>query len=305
MIEIQRIQTFLCAAESLSLSEAAKQLHLTQPAISYQIKSLEQELGVKLFFRTNMGLKLTEDGELLLPWARRLLHDMDDLKEMMSPIEGEFNGELRIMCSTSAGRYVLPKLAARFCLRYPKIKVRILSCMPENLAIRLLEGETDLGVVGREIDDKGLEFQQFFTDTIHLVVPAGHPWANKKSIEPAEVVREPLILREESSGTRWITLAELSKFDISLEDLNVFLEIGNPEGILEAIAAGYGISFISDMATRHLRNLGKIAIVPIEGVDIQRTIYMVRKRISSPHRPRDVLWSFIHAPENRDLLQGL
>jgi DNA-binding transcriptional LysR family regulator len=97
-------------------------------------------------------------------------------------------------------------------------------------------------------------------------------------------------------------LAELSKFDISLEDLNVFLEIGSAEGIMEAIASGYGVSFVSEVASKNLRELGRVVSVPVDGLNIERTIYMVRKRISAPHRPRDVFWNFIHAPENSDLL---
>jgi DNA-binding transcriptional LysR family regulator len=302
VIDIQKIETFLCAAENTSLSEAAKQLHLTQPAVSYQIKLLEQELKVKLFTRSNTGLKLTESGELLLPWARRLLHDINDLKDMMSSAEDVFAGELRIMCSTSIGKYLLPQLAARFCLRYPKIKARILACGPERTALRLLEGEAHLGIVSRETNDKGVESQEFFHDRIDLVVPANHRWAGRSSIEPAEIVREPLFLREDTSGTRWVTLTELSKFDISLEDLNIFLEIGSAEGIMEAISNGYGISFVSGLASKHLRDLGRAVIVPVDGLNIKRTTYMVRKRISAPHRPRDVFWSFIHAPENLDLL---
>ena len=302
MVDIQKIQTFLCAAETSSLSEAAKQLHLTQPAVSHQIKLLEQELGTKLFIRSSIGLKMTEAGELLMPWARRLLHDMDDLKDMMSSTEEVFAGELRIMCSTCVGKYLLPQLTARFCLRYPKIKARILACGPERTALRLLEGEAHLGVVSREANDKGVESQEFFRDKIELVVPANHRWAGRSSIEPADIIREPLLLREETAGTRWVMLTELSKFDISLEDLNVFLEIGSAEGIMEAISNGYGVSFVSELASKNLRELGRVVSVPVDGLNIKRTIYMARKRISAPHRPRDVFWNFIHAPENSDLL---
>jgi DNA-binding transcriptional LysR family regulator len=301
MIDIQKIQTFLCAAETTSLSEAAKHLHLTQPAVSHQIKLLEQELATKLFVRSNTGLKMTAAGELLIPWARRLLHDMDDLEDIMSSTEEVFAGELRIMCSTCVGKYILPQLAARFCLRYPKIKARILACTPEKATPWLLEGEAHLGIVSKEADNKGLESQEFFRDKIELIVPAEHRWAKRSFIEPADIVTEPLLLREEVSGTRWVMLTELSKFDISLEDLNIFLEIGSAEGIMEAIANGYGVSFVSELASRHLKELGRVVSVPVEGLNMQRTIYMVRKRISSTHRPRDVFWSFIHAPENSDL----
>lgn len=302
MVDVQKIQTFLYAAETSSLSEAAKQLHLTQPAVSHQIKSLERELGVTLFTRNNTGLKITEAGELLLPWARRLLHDMNDLKDMMQSTQEVVGGELRIMCSTSVGKYLLPQLTARFCLRYPKIKVRILACGAERTVLKLLEGEAHLGVISMEANDKGVESQEFFHDAIHLVVPSNHRWVTRSSIEPSELIQEPILLREATSGTRWVMLTELSKFDISLEDLNVFVEIGSAEGVMEAVSAGYGVSFVSELASKYLRELGRVATIPVKGLNMQRTIYMARKRISAPHRPRDVFWSFIHATENSDLL---
>ena len=103
MVDIQKIETFLRAAENSSLSEAAKQLHLSQPTVSHHIKTLEQELDVTLFHRSNTGLQLTEAGRLLLPWARRLMHDTNDLKEMMSSLQGDIVGELRIACSMCSG----------------------------------------------------------------------------------------------------------------------------------------------------------------------------------------------------------
>jgi DNA-binding transcriptional LysR family regulator len=106
MVDINKIGTFLCAAETLNFSEAAKQLHLSQPTVSHHIKMLEQEMGVVLFMRTNIGLELTEAGRVLLPWARRLLHDTNNMQAMMSSIQEDVVGELRISCSTTAGKYV-------------------------------------------------------------------------------------------------------------------------------------------------------------------------------------------------------
>lgn len=302
MIDLQRVETFLCAADKLSISEAAKQLHLSQPTVSHQIKLLEQELGNTLFVRSNTGLQLTEAGRLLLPWARRLLHDTNDLKDMMSSLSREIAGELRISCSTTAGKYILPQLAGRFCLRYPGIKTRILACGPEHAALNLLEGEAHIGVVSSEINDSSLESQKFFRDTITLIVPSNHHWASRSSIEPSEILGEPLILREETSGTRRVMLTEFAKHDISLDDLKIFMEIGNAEAIVGTVAAGYGVAFVSTMAASYLREKGRIVELSVDGMTLQRTIYMVRRRISTPHRPRDVFWGFIHAPENADLL---
>lgn len=303
MIDIQKIETFLAAAENLSLSETAKQLHLSQPAVSHQIKSLEQELNVTLFKRSNIGLQLTEAGRLMLPWARRLLHDTRNLREMMSSLNDEIVGELRIACSTTAGKYILPQMAARFCQQYPGIKVRILACGPEQATLDLLEGEAHLGVVSSEIDDPSLESQEFFRDTITLIVAANHRWALRKSIEPSELLEEKMIMREGTSGTRWVVLTELAKHDISLEDLDVSMELGNAEAIVRTVAAGYGISFVSSLASACPLERGNVIDLPVSGLDLERKVYMVRKRISEPHRPRDVFWSFIHDPSNADLLQ--
>ena len=302
MVDIPKIETFLCAAENSSLSEAAKQLHLSQPTVSHHIKSLEQELDATLFHRSNVGLQLTEAGRMLLPWARRLLHDTNDLRKMMSSLQEDILGELRIACSTTAGKYILPQMAARFSQQYPGIHVRILACGPEQTTINLLDGEAHLGVVSTEVDDTNLESQQFFRDVITLIVPSNHRWAFRKIIEPSEILEEPIIMREESAGTRRVVLAELAKHDISLDDLNVFMELGNAEAIVRTVAAGYGISFASSLASACPMERGNVTDINLDGMTLQRNVYMVRKRISSPHRPRDVFWSFIHDPANADLL---
>ncbi|HUH96353.1 MAG TPA: LysR family transcriptional regulator [Anaerolineales bacterium] len=302
MIDLQKIETFLCAAEKLNISEAAKQLHLSQPTVSHQIKLLEQELGATLFIRSSTGLQLTEAGQLLLPWARRLLNDSSNLQAMMSSLQ-DVAGELRIACSTTAGKYILPQLAARFRLRYPGIQVRIPACAPEKVALDLLAGEAHLGVLSREVGDPNLEIQEFFHDTIQLIVPANHRWAARQSLEPSELLEEPMIMREPTSGTRRVALEELAKNDISLEDLNVFMELGNAEAIVRTVADGYGVAFVSELAAAYPLERGNVVAIPVQGLTLLRTIYMARKRIGDPYRPRDAFWSFVHAPENADLLR--
>jgi DNA-binding transcriptional LysR family regulator len=303
MVDINKIETFLRAAETLNFSETAKQLHISQPTVSHHIKILEQDLGVIIFTRTNTGLLLTEAGRLLLPWARRLMHDTNDMQAMMAALKDDIVGELRITCSTTAGKYVLPQMGARFCQRFPGVKVRILACTPEDVTLNLLEGEAHIGVISREILDAGLESQKFFRDTITLIVPAGHRWAFRKVIEPGELLEEPLILREQTSGTRRVVISELAKYDISLDDLNIFMELGNAEAIVRTVAAGYGIAFVSNLASACPLERGNVVDLQVEGMNLIRTIYMARKAQSSPHRPRDAFWSFIHAPENADLIR--
>ncbi len=302
MIDLQKIETFLCAAEKLNISEAAKRLHLSQPTVSHQIKMLEQELGATLFIRSSTGLQLTEAGQLLLPWARQLLHDTANLQAIMSSLH-QVAGELRIACSTTAGKYILPQLAARFRLRYPGIQVRIPACAPEKITLDLLDGDAHLGVLSREVGDPNLEIQEFFRDTITLIVPANHRWSLRSSIEPSELLEEPVIMREPTSGTRQVVLEELAKHDISLEDLNIFIELGNAEAIVRTVADGYGVAFASEIAAAYPLERGNLVAIPIEGLALQRTIYMARKRVGDSYRPRDTFWSFVHAPENEDLLR--
>ncbi len=302
MVDLQKIETFLAAAQNLNFSETAKQLHLSQPTVSHHIKTLEEDLGAALFERTGTGLRLTEAGRLLLPWARRLLHDSADLQSMMSSLR-DAAGELRIACSTTAGKYVLPQLAARFRQRYPGIQVSIPACGPEQVSLNLLDGDAHLGVLSREVHDPSLEIQEFFRDRIILIAPAAHAWAGRSSIEPSEILGEPVIMREPASGTRSVVMEELAKHDISLEDLNIFMEVGNAEAIVRTVAAGYGIGFVSELAADYALERGSILDVTVDGLSLRRTIFMARKRLSESYRPRDAFWSFVHAPENADLLQ--
>jgi DNA-binding transcriptional LysR family regulator len=302
MIDLIKIETFLRAAETLSFSETAKQLHMSQPSVSHQIKTLEQELGVTLFERGGTGLRLTEAGRILLPWARRLLHDSKSIQEMLSSLEEEVVGDLHIACSTTAGKYILPQLAARFRQRYPGIQISIPACASEQVTLNLLEGKAHLGVISREVEEPEIEVQEFFHDRISLIVPANHRWALRTSIEPAELLEEPIIMREPTSGTRRVVLEELAKHDISLDDLNIFMELGNAEAIVRTVATGYGIGFVSTLAASYPLERGNVIDIPVDGLNLERTIYMVRKGLGEPNRSRDTFWSFVHAPENADLL---
>jgi DNA-binding transcriptional LysR family regulator len=302
-MDYQHLETFLRAAENLSFSEAAKQLHITQPTISRHIKLLETELGVELFDRGAAKLQLTEAGRSLLPWARKLIQDSNELQEMASSLQSGVGGHLRIACSTTAGKYILPQLAARFCRRHPGVRVSILACTPERAIPELMEGDANLAVVSFEPTDDGLDRQVFIEDLITLIVPANHPLAFRRAIEPEELLSEGIIIRESTSGTRRVMLTELAKFDISLDDLNIFLEIGNAEAIVRTVAAGYGVSFVSTLASACPLDRGNVVDIQVRGLNLRRTIYMVRNRREVSNRAQEAFWSFVHDESNIDLLR--
>ncbi len=303
MIDLTKLEVFLYAAEHLSFSEAARRIQVSQPTVSHHIKTLERELGVELFERTGRGLRLTEGGRLLMPWARKVVRDSIELQEMMATLQDGVAGSLRIACSTTAGKYVLPQLAARFSRRHPGVRVTVLRCAPAQVVSNMLGDEANLGVVSREVQDETMEQQEFFEDSISLIVPMGHPFALRRQIQPEEIIGEPIIMREPSSGARRVVLSELAKHDISLGDLNVFMEVGNAEAIVRTVAAGYGISFVSTLATACPLERGNVVNVNVKGLNLQRKIYMLRKRLEEPHRPLEAFWSFVHDPSNKDLLQ--
>ena len=302
-MDFQRLETFLVAAERLSFSEAAKQLHITQPTISRHIKLLETELGVELFDRGGSRLQLTEAGRSLLPWARKLIQDSNELHEIASSLQSGFIGHLRIACSTTAGKYILPQLAARFCKLHPGVRASILACTTDSAIPQLLAGEANLAVVSYEPTDDSLERQEFIEDLITLIVPSHHPLAFRRTIEPEDLLQENMIVRESSSGTRRVMLTELAKFDISLDDLNVFLELGNAEAIVRTVSAGYGVSFVSTLASACPLDRGNVVDIQVHGLDLRRTIYMVRNRLDSSNRAQEAFWSFVHDESNIDLLR--
>ncbi len=303
MIDLLKVEAFVYVAENLSFSEAARQMHLSQPTISHHVKMLEHEFGVELFDRSGPGLHLTEAGRLLLPWARKLIRESIEMQGMMASLQDKIVGHLRIACSTTSGKYILPQLAARFHERYPWVKITILSCTSENVVPRLLEEEANIGVLSREAFEEGLESQEFFTDHIIFIVPPNHPWVMRRPVEPTDLIGAPLLIREPTSGTRRVLFTELGKHDIHLDNLNIFLEIGNAEAIVETVAAGFGVAFVSRLAVANALQTRRVIEIPVVGLDLQRKIYMVRRAMEAPNRAQEVFWGFVHDPSNMDLIR--
>jgi DNA-binding transcriptional LysR family regulator len=303
MIDLAKLQTFLHVAQSMSFSEAAAQLHLTQPTISHHIKMLERDLGVELFDRSGGGLRLTEAGSLLLPRARRLVREVFEIQQMMESLSNKIVGQLRIACSTTTGKYVLPQFAARFHDQHPGVNISILRCTSPLVVPQLLREEADLGVVSYDACGDGMECQEFFNDHIILIVPAHHPWASRQSIDPSELLETSMIIREPTSGTYRAMLAELGKHSITLDDMNICLEVGNSEAIVKAVEADFGVSFVSRLAAEWALEKGTVAEVPVAGFDLRRKVYLIRAEVHEPHRAVDAFWGFVHDPANADLLR--
>ena len=301
MLDLNKLNVFLHAAGSLNFSQTAQCLHISQPTVSKYIKELEQEFRVPLFDRAGGRPQLTNAGKTLLPRARQLVHQSLDLEELMSSLNTEIVGQLKIACSTTAGKYILPQLAARFRRHHPGVHIYIMACSQEQVTLRLLESEADLGVVSMEVGSEHLDCQGFFSDHIVLVVPAHHPWAKREFIEPAELLETPIILREPTSGTRRAMLSELATYDITLDDLDILMEVGNAEAIVAAVSSGLGVSFVSRRATAFALAWGTVAEVPVAGIELHWKLCMARYSLAAHSRVQEAFWGFIHDSANSDL----
>ena len=189
----------------------------------------------------------------------------------------------------------MPKIPGHPC-EHPS--VHIWRCCPTFIG-----NEANLGVVSSEIQDENIEYQEFFVDSVSLIVPHDHPWAMRRVISPEELLNEPLIIREASSGTRRMLLSQLAKFDIGIDDLNIFMELGSAEAIVRTVATGYGISFVSSLASACPLERGNVVDVRVQGFNMHRKVYMIRKRLEVHHRAQEVFWGFVHSPVNIDVIK--
>jgi DNA-binding transcriptional LysR family regulator len=293
MLNLSEIQVFAVAAETGNFSEAARRLHLSQPAVSQQIRSLENYLGVELFLRSGRGVALTDAGEVLLLLARELLDLSRRIEETMQSLEGQVAGHLVIGCTTTAGKYMLPLLAAAFSKRYPNVQVTIEMCNCASIVDPLLAQEVHLGISSTKIVHRDMECQPFFNDRVILVVPADHPFASRSSVSPIELLDQPFILREEGSSTCQIVQDGLAGQGLGLDQLQVVMVVGNAEAIEIAVEHELGMAFISRLAARHGLELGRLVEVPVEGLRLERPLYVVRNSRCAKTPAQIRFWDFV------------
>jgi len=292
-LNLKDLSVFIAATEYNSFSLAAKYLHMSQPAVSQAVGRLEGEFGLPLFERQGRGLRLTDAGQALRPMASELLANAIRLEETMHSLQGVVVGEMRIGCSTASGKYRLPGLIASFQKQYPQVRVNVLVSSRQGVLNRLLDGSVAFSVVSKKLEHNALECQPFFTDDVILIVAADHPWARTRRIYPDDLLEEPMILREESAGTREVLMDALRRFDISPDMLNVVMELGNAEAIEMAVEEGIGIAFVSRLAASRGLDLGRVVEVEVEGMVMRREIMIMRNRIIPATRSQTAFWEFL------------
>jgi DNA-binding transcriptional LysR family regulator len=271
---------------------------LSQPAVSQQIRDLERSLGVTLFERRGRGLLLTPAGLALQRLAAPVVRGVRRVAVEMSAYQGMAQGILRIGATATPGVYLLPHALGRFSQRYPGVQTSLAVTTAENLAHLLQEGELDLVTTEQELPLsrlRGFEQTVLLEDEVVLIAPPRHPWAVRDFIQPAELAEQGLILRQKSSRTRQLIIERLSQAGVDPEALRVRFELGHSEAIVHAVLAGLGVGFVSRFAVATERHAGLVRVIPIEGVEIRRAIWLVR-----PVHER----TFVHQERFCELLGG-
>jgi DNA-binding transcriptional LysR family regulator len=290
-MDTRQLQAFCAVVEKKSFSQAAEKLGVTQPAVSLQVRSLEQRLGQTLLDRSGRRVEPTEAGRRLYRSAQRLLALEEQLFEEVAAGEGALAGTLAIGASTGPGAHLVPILLCEFQRAHPELSVSLSIWDTQTVIDRVAERDLELGVVGALRRHRSLEFEPLVRDQIVLAVPPGHRAAGG-TLTVEELRAETLIVMQEGAGVRQVVEEELRRAGLRLRGVEPKLELGLQESVKSAVAAGYGVAFISRTAIEGELAARTLAAAAVEGVEPARQIYTVRTRGRAPTRAVEAFLAF-------------
>jgi DNA-binding transcriptional LysR family regulator len=291
-MDTRQLAAFCAVVERKSFSQAAELLGISQPAVSLQIRSLEQRLGTQLLDRSGRRVEPTEAGMRLYRGSQRLLALEEQLLEDVSSGDGgPLRGTLELGASSGPGETVLPVLLCEFQRQHPEVRVALSVFDTQTVVDLVARRELELGVVGASRRHRGVVFEPFFRDEVILVCPPGHRFAGR-TITLDDLRSEPLILMQEGAGVRQVIEDEVRRAGVRLRDLDVRLELGLKESVRIAVRAGYGVTFISRTSVEADLEAGTIAEARVEGLEPAREISLVRAARRRATRVADAFVAF-------------
>jgi DNA-binding transcriptional LysR family regulator len=274
-LENFRLKVFRSVCEHLSFRRAGEELHLSQPAVTQQIKALEEELGARLLDRTGGRVVLTPAGRLLKQRAGEMAALAARTQEELASLNGEHSGTLSAGASTSIAQYVLPRMLGAFQKAHPQVKLQIRSGNTEEVVEWLIEGRIAIGLIEGPALRKDVRTEPFMEDELVLLFPANHPWSRSGELSIDDLRGAPFLLRERGSGTRRVLEAALEKAGLKARELEVVMELDSSEAIISSVESGLGIGFVTRAAVLPRLPLGRIATARIRGLRISRNFSFV------------------------------
>lgn len=292
------LKVFITVADKKNFSKAAKALNLTQPAISFQIQTLEQYYQTMLFDRVNRHVKLTEAGELLLEYALSMNDLQSQLERKMQQLTGHVKGTLMIGASRTVGEYIMPYIICAFKNEYTDVDITLEIYNTKHVEELVLSNHLDVGLVESQVKHDELMFQSILEDELVIVVPITHPWVEREEVTLDELAGEPFIIREPGSGSRLVFEQALIDAEFDVESLNIIMEIGNITAIKSAIISGLGISVMSKWAARDMVEGKMASIVRIKDLKMPRRFNIL---LNENHFESEACSHFIHYLAEADL----
>lgn len=260
----RRLQVFNTVARFLSFTKAAESLHMTQPAVTFQVRQLEEYFNTRLFDRTHNRISLTKAGERVFEFSGSIFQIYQEMESEVRKITGDVSGLIIVGASTTIAEYMLPSLLGGFKQKFPEVNIRLQVSNTEGIVTMVENNTIDLGVVEAPVTNKNLVVELCRIDRLAAVVPPGHPLAAEATVPVARLLEYPFICREEGSGTREVIEDYLQKAGISLSEMNVIMELGSPESIKGAVEAGIGITILSHATLNKELKLGTLVAVELD-----------------------------------------
>ena len=282
MIDVHRLKIFLTIADLKSFTLAAKTCMLTQPTVSQHIASLEQYFGLTLFDRRGKRLLLTGAGEIVYSHAKKISALFDELAQSVEMYKGRKTGTLLIGASTIPGECILPKVLGRLKEVIPGIKVRLTIADTEKAVQQLLDHSVDIAVVGSKLKHKRLRYSPIIQDELVLIVPRGHRWCGKETVDIDDLKSESFVMRESGSDTRVEMGKILLGAGLDPAQLSVVCEVGTAMAVKEAVAEGLGIAFVSKWAVAREVQQRMLDVVRVRGLVFEHWFYLVRDAARTP-----------------------
>ena len=291
-MDLRHLVTFRTVVDKRSFSQAAEELEISQPAVSFQIRSLEERLGHRLLDRTGRRVSVTEAGEIVYRYAKRMIGLEAELEREVGEVGSRIAGRLVLGSSTGPGELVLPRLLGAFSRAHPDVRVSLVVSDTQTVCERVLDDELEIGVVGAARAHRGLEFEPFMRDELVAIAPPGHRLAGREAVAIEELAAEPMIMQQEGSGVRAVLEAALRAGGVRDRDLNVAMELGLQQSVKAAVLDGLGITVISRLAVEREVAEGSLVALRREGEGLERHFFAVRAAGRTPKRVTQAFMEF-------------